>query len=127
MSSIYLCDVVGDGQSPATAYRPDLPAGANFVALMVHEGKRKAVVLADDDTLSGTGVRRLVTAPTVTQLRAQARTTNPTATQRSVVANWLSANGYAALPASAVSWLDVIHHVARQVNPAADLDVISTD
>lgn len=36
---------------------------------------------------------------------------------------WLAAGGFQQLPAGAVSWWDVIHFVARQVNPAADLDL----
>lgn len=121
MTSVYLSNVIGDGASPDTAYRPDV-TGA-YTCLMIHEAKRRAVIVSPSDTLSGTGITKLLTGTSLADLRSKARGSNPTNPQRNAVGNWLAANGYAPLPASAVSWWDVTHHVARQVNPAADLDL----
>lgn len=121
MTSVYLTNVTGDGASPATAYRPD--ATGSFACLMIHETKRKAVIVSPSDTLTGTGITKLVTGTSVDDLRTKARSTNPTATQRTAMNNWLTTNTYTPLPAAAVSWWDCIHHIARQVNPAANLDL----
>lgn len=121
MTSVYLANVTGDGLTPDTAYRPDVTGP--FVCLMIHEAKSKAVIVSPSDTLTGTGITKLVTGTSLDDMRTKARTTNPTSTQRTNINNWLSANGYTALPAEAVTWWDCVHHVARQVNPAADLDL----
>lgn len=116
MTAVYLTNVIGDG-GPTSAYRPDV--AASYACLMIHEAKAKAVIVSPSDTLPG--AIRLLTGTNLADLRAKAATTNPTSAQRTAVANWLSTNGYAPLPAAAVTWLDVIHHVAHQVNPAANL------
>lgn len=123
MTSVYLTNVTGDGLAPATAYRPDVPAGVSFACLMLHEAKRRALVVSPSDTLSGTGITKLVTGTSLADLRTTAKATNPTAALRTAMNNWLTANGYAPLTAAQVTWWDCIHHIARQVNPVADLDL----
>lgn len=119
MTSIFLIDVIGDGQTPATAWRPDVPTGTEYRCLMLHEAKRKALILTPVDTI--TGATRLLQAADTDALRLKARTTNPTAAQRTTINSWLTTNGYSTLPAG-VTWAQAIHHIARQVNPAADLE-----
>lgn len=123
MTSVYLTNVTGDGASPNTAYQPDVPDGTPFACLMIHEAKRRAVIVSPSDTLTGTGVTKLLTGASFADLRTKASNTNPTAAQRTTMNNWLTANGYTALTAAQVTWWDYIHHIARQINSAADLDI----
>lgn len=123
MPAVYLCNVIGDGVSTTTAYRPNVPAGTQFACLMIHEVKARAIIVSTDNTLSGTGITMLLSDTDWAALRIKAATTNPTAGQRTNLSTWLSANGYLPLTAAQVTWLDCIHFIARQVNPAADLDL----
>lgn len=123
MPAVYLCNVVGDGQSTTTAFRPVLPAGTQFACLMIDEPKARAVIVSPDNTLTGTGIAKLIEDTDWAALRTRAATTNPTAAQRTAVTTWLAANTYLPLTVAQVTWLDVIHFVARQANPAADLSL----
>lgn len=118
MTSVYACNVVGTGTA-ADPYRASITGP--HACLMIDPTKAKALVVSPSDTLSGTGISPLLTAASWPALVEAARTTNPTTAQRSALNNWLAGGGYTALPASAVSWWDCLHHAARQVNPAADL------
>jgi hypothetical protein len=119
MASVYLVNVIGDGVTMDTAYRPDVPDGTVYTCLMLHPAKMRALILSPTDAI--VGATRLVQAADVPALRAKAKTTSPTAAQRTTIQTWMTANGYGTLPAG-VTWAQVIHFIARQVNPAADLD-----
>lgn len=121
MTAIYLCNVIGDGQTAASAFRPAITTAQPWSALMVHEAKAKALILAKDDAIADVGAVQLVAGATLADLRQTARTTNPSGARRTTINTWLTANGYLPLPAG-TNWLQTIHHIARQVNPAADLD-----
>ena len=120
MPGVYLCNVIGDGQSVETAFRPDVPAGTQFVCLMIHEAKAKALILSAADAITHPGVITLVSAATKAQLRELATTTSPNATRRNQINTWLTNNGYQTITAG-MTWAQAIHYVARQVNPDADL------
>ncbi len=121
MPAVYLTDVAGDGVSSETAFRPSGFDGIPYVCLMIHETKRKALV-ASPNTVTGAGTTKLLAAASWPALRTLAKTTNPTANQLNAVKAWLATNGYPVPVAVNPSWWEVIHHVARQVNPSADLD-----
>jgi hypothetical protein len=119
VSSIYVCNVVGDGVTPETAYRPSFPSP--FSCLFIDQARGKGLIISPDDSATGTGVNRLVQAPTLTALRNKAKTTNPTGAQRTALNTWLTNGGYQPLTTQ-TTWAECIHFAARQVNPAADLD-----
>lgn len=121
MPAVYLCNVIGDGVSTTTAFRPSLPPGRLFACLMIHEVKARAIIVSPDNTLTGTGIVMLISDTSWDAMRTKAATTNPTAGQRINLSTWLAANGYQPLKAAQVTWLDCIHFMAQQVNPAADL------
>ena len=121
MASVYLCGVIGDGLSAATAYRPDV-TGSIFACLMTDtSAKKKALIVSSSDALTGTGVTKVLTAASFSALVSFAKANNPTSTQRAALASWLLAAGYTALTAGQVTWWDCLHYIAQQVNPAADL------
>lgn len=125
MPSIYLTNVVGTGGStPDTAYRPNITTQGRWVVLMIHEAKAKAIVVAQDDTISGAGITKLLTGTNLADLRQKAKTTNPSGAQRTAMATWLSTNGYQPLTAAQTTWWECLHFIARQVNPSADLDLV---
>lgn len=127
MPAIYLCNVVGTGtrRDPLRASVADVAAGVT-TALMIDDGpRRRAIVWSDDVVVSGPGITLLRQAASRQALIDLLTTTNPTNPQRNVVANWLTSNGYVALPGAATSWLDVILFACRQVNPVVDLSVLA--
>lgn len=122
--AIYLVNVVGTGAAD-DAYRPDVPDGTAFTCLMIHEAKRKAIVLTAADALpSKTGRSRLFNGLNMDDLRNKAATTNPTASQRTAINNWLTNNGFDPVPGDAVTWREVIEFAAGQVNPGVSLDSV---
>lgn len=121
MPAVYLCNVTGDGQSTDTAYRPDIPAGTAFVCLMIDETKGRAVIASADNTLTGTGITKLLQGTTWPDLRTKATTTSPTTAQLNAVKTWLTNNGYPVPSVTSPTWAQTILYVARLVNPAADL------
>ncbi len=125
MPAVYLCNVIGDGVSTLTAFRPDLPVGARFACLMIDDANGKAMVVSPDNTLTGTGINNLLQSDTWANLRTLALTTNPTAGQRTAANTWLTNNGYQTLTGAQVTWVQCIHFIARQVNAAADLATVS--
>lgn len=137
--AIYLVDVLGTG-TQADAFRPDVPAGISFACLMIHEVKKKALIVTGADNLPvKAGRTRLFNGLDINDLKNKARTTNPTASQRDALNAWLTANGWQAVPTAPydagdknpdgtvklrpapVSWLEVVDFVANQVNPGANL------
>lgn len=124
MTSVYLTNVTGDGQI-RTPHRASVPARTRYAVLMVDHTKGRALIVSPSDTLSGTGIVKLLTGTSVGDLRTKTRSTGPTNAQRTTINNWLAAAGYSPLPASAVTWSEVIHAIARQVNPTADLEATS--
>lgn len=121
MACVYLCNTTGDGLTTGTAYRASVTGP--HACLMLDAAKGRALVVSPSDTLTGTGITRLISAPSWTALTDLVLTTNPTAAQRTALNAWLTGGGWTALPASAVSWWDCVHHAARQTNPAADLSL----
>lgn len=121
MASLYLCNVEGDGTSAESAYRPAVTASA-FTCLMLDSVRGKALIVSPDDSLAGAGVNRLLQAATMAGLRTKARTTNPTAAQRTALNTWLLNGGYQPLTAQ-LTWAECVGFAARQVNSAADLEV----
>lgn len=122
MPSVYLTSVTGDGQSIATARRASGFDGVSHATLMIDEAKKQAIVASPVDTVTGTGVTRILTGPTWEELRAQGKRNSPTNPQRKQVNDWLLAAGYAPLTSAQVTWEDCVLYAARQVNPAATLD-----
>lgn len=122
MSSVYVANVTGDGLSSQTAYRPNGFDGKTFSVLMIDRVKSKALLLSQDDTVTGTGITNLLTASSVSALRAFASTNSPTLAQRTALTSWLTTNSYVVLTSAQVSWLDCFNFIGRQVNTAADLN-----
>lgn len=122
MASLYFCNVSGDGLSPETSFTPAVTTSGRWACLMIHEPKRRAIIVAQDDAIADAGVTKLLTGTSLANLRNKAKTTNPTAGQRTAMGTWLANNGYQPLTASEATWWDCIHFIARQVNPVADLD-----
>ena len=123
MAGVYLCDTVGDGTSPSSAYRPAVPTGTEFAVMMLHPPSASACIVSPDNTLTGTGIILLVTGTTWTDLRAQGRSQTVPGNMRNKVDAWCTAHGFAPLPSGAVQWVDAILFVCQQVNPAASLDL----
>jgi len=128
--SIYLCDVEGDGTAGApfraAIPREDAqgdPIPFRYSCLMIDTTRGKAVIYSPHDNwANGTTIRQLVTGNSRAQMLSRARTTSPNTVARTTINAWLTAGGYATLPAAADTWLEVVLFVARQVNPVADLD-----
>lgn len=125
MPSIHVCDVIGDGLTPETAHRPDLPTDTQYACLMIHEAKAKALIYSAADVITHPGVASLISASTSAGLRQLAATTSPNAPRRAQINTWLTNNGYQTITAG-MTWGEAIQFIARQVNPAADLDATST-
>ena len=90
---------------------------------MISGALGKAIVRSNDDTLESLpGTRRLLQGNTWALLRSRSRTVSPNSATRTAIDTWCTNAGLTVLPAGAVTWRDVILHVARQVEPAADLD-----
>lgn len=122
MASVYVCNVIGDGLSTLTAFAPSIPAGKAFACLMIDTTvKKKALIVSSDDTITGIGISKLLTAATYAALVALAKGSNPSAAQIINISGWLTSAGYAALTVAQVTWWDTVQYAARQVNPAADL------
>jgi hypothetical protein len=120
MATVYLADVTGDGVSPETAFRPSIPAGTRYVTIMLDQVKMKCLIASPNDTLVAAGVIQLLTGTTFETLRsASGQTTVPNG-KRNAINTWLNTNGYLPI-AAGLTWLNAIHFIARQVNPAADL------
>lgn len=120
MPSIYLANVTGDGQSTDTAWRPDIPTGTPFACLMVDEIAGRCVFVSTDDALSGTGILLLATGATWDDLEATTNQTSPNNPRRNQINTWLTDAGYQPITPE-MTWTEVVHFIARQVNPAADL------
>lgn len=123
MPSIYLADVIGTGafEDP---HRPSWPEGTGFAVLMIDEVRRRALVASPVDTVTGTGIERLLTGPSWEELRANGKKNNPTPAARTKFNNWLTTAGYQPLTAAQVTWYDCVMYAARQVNPDANLDTV---
>jgi hypothetical protein len=126
MASLYLTNVTGNGQTTATAWRPAGFDGKRYAVLMMDEIKGKAVVFSPDDTVTGTGITRFLQAANRAALVNLAKTTGPTAGQRTTITNWCTNAGYTVPNYSgSPTWWTVVHFLARQVNGTADLDGIN--
>jgi hypothetical protein len=123
MPSVYWVRVAGDGLSPATAFRPSIGPGISYAPLMISETLGRALIVSPDDAIAAPNVTRLLTAASWQALRDLARTSSPTGAQRNAVNTQLSAVGMLTVTA-AMTWAQAIGHIARQVNPAADLESI---
>lgn len=122
--AIYLADVIGTG-TQADPYRPDVPAGTAYSCVMIHEAKRKCIVLTADDALPNkTGRSRLFNGLNLADLRGRADTTNPTGAQRTAINTWLTNNGFQAVPGDMVTWREVVEFAAGQVNPGVRLATV---
>jgi len=124
MPAIYLCDVIGTG-TRRDPFRVSIDPASGYAVLMIDDGPRKkACVWATDVNLSGSGVIAIQSAATKDLLIAKLQATNTTAGQRNAINAWLTASGYATVPAGTTSQYDVVLFVCRQVNPAVDLSVL---
>lgn len=119
MPSVYLANVIGDG-SMNDGFRPDVPTGADFSCLMIDGPAGRCVIVSPSDSLTGTGILLLATGSTWDDLAANTRQTSPNNPTRNQINNWLTTAGYQPISAG-MTWDEVIHFVARQVNPAANL------
>lgn len=115
MPTVFFTTVNGDGLSTGTAYRPDTQAA--FACLSVDPVRLRAVVIGPD-TAPG---EALVSGTDMASLRSNASSSGPNTPRRNAINALLTSAGYNALPAGTLTWVDVIHHIARQVNPVADL------
>ena len=125
MASVYVANVIGDGLTPGTAYRPSGFDGQPCSVMMLDTTRGKCLVVSGNDTVVAAGVLSLVTAVSVAALRTLAATTNPTAARRTAIDAWLTNAGLPTLTVSQVSWKDCVEYVAKQVNSVASLT--STD
>lgn len=125
MSTLYLTNITGDGLSAVTSFRPLGFDGKSMSALMIDTTKGRALILSNDDTVTGTGITPLLMLTSVAALRTYAATNNPSATNRTAISGWLTTNGYMALTASQVTWLDCFSFIGRQVNTASNLGLTS--
>ena len=121
MASVYVANVLGDGLTPSTAYRPSGFDGIACAVVMLDAKRGRCLVLSSIDTVTATGVSNLATAATVAALQTLAATTNPTTTKRTQINAWLTGAGLATLTVAQVSWLDCLQFVALQINPVANL------
>lgn len=121
MASLYLTDVAGDGQTMATAFRASGFTGVSHAVLMIDQAKKKAIVYSPSDAVAGSGIRLLLSAADHAALVVAAKTTTPTAAQLTTIINWATNAGYPA-PSSQTTWWDILHFLAHQVNPQADLE-----
>jgi hypothetical protein len=119
MPSVYLTNVTGDGVSTFTAHRPDIPA-ASFACLMIDETSGRALIVSPDNSLSGSGVLLLASGATWEEMEASTRQTKPNPPKLSQINTWLTSSGYQPVT-SDMTWNEIVHFIARQVNPAADL------
>lgn len=125
MASVYLAPVIGDGLTPDTAFRAGGFDGFSHAVLMIDEVRKQAIVASSADTVTGTGITRLLTGATWAELRANGKKNSPNPSQRTQFNAWLTAAGYTPTTAAQVTWEDCVLFAARQVNPAATLDGIS--
>lgn len=121
MASLYLTNVTS--RPPAEDFTPAITTTGRWVALLIDTVKGKALIVAADDAIADPGVTKLLTGTSLANLRSKAKATNPTAPQRTAMQTWLVNNGYQPLDAGAGSWWECVHAIARQGNPAADLDL----
>ena len=105
-----------------TAFRPSGFDGTTMSVLMIDVAKSRALVLSQNDAVTGAGITSLLTASSVAALRTYAAANAPSLAQRTAIGAWLSTNAYVALTAGQVSWLDCFNFIGRQVNVAADLN-----
>lgn len=120
MASLYLANVTGNGLTPATAWRPSGFDGQRFTVLMVDEIKGRCVVYSPTDTITGVGITRILNAANRPGLIAFAQNNSPSVAQLNTVRTWCTNAGYT--PPTMDTWWNVVHFVARQVNPTADLN-----
>lgn len=122
MASIYVANVTGDGETLATAWRPSGFDGKRYAVLMSDEVHGKCIVFSPDDTVTGTGIQRFLQAANRAALLDLAKTTSPTAGQRTTITNWCTNAGYTVPNYTGnPTWWTVLHFIARQVNGDADL------
>jgi hypothetical protein len=122
MPSIYLANVTGDGITTETAWRPDIPLGTPFACLMLDEITGRCVIVSTDDAISGAGVLLLATGATWETLEANTNQTSPNTPKQNQINTWLTSMGYEPI-VDGMTWTEVVHFIARQVNPAADLSL----
>lgn len=127
MTTYYLTDVEGDGSNddpfcPKTN-PPILTLDSNWVVVMIDEEKRCSIIVADDDTLSGPGVIPLLSGSSIKDLRVKASESNPSQSKRASVNGVLASKGFLPSPQNG-TWRQVIHQIAREVNPDVSLDVV---
>jgi hypothetical protein len=120
MPGVYLADVIGDGTRP-NAFRANIPRNVVYGVLMLDRTRLRALIVAVDSNLVGTGIVSLLTAASFPELRTAARG-NLNGGRRTTVFNALRSAGWDT-PAG-TTWIDVIHGFARRIEPAADLDRI---
>lgn len=97
-------------------------------------GTGKGLIASSSTTLSGTGLILLLTGTDINDLKAKGRNAGlgPTTPQRNAINSWLTSQtnpdtglAFTAVPAGATTWKAVIEAVARQREPAFDLDALS--
>lgn len=125
MASIYATAVISvqDPSDPSTLmYVADGFQSIAHATLMIDPSKPRCLVYSPVDGVIGTNVFTLFTAANVGEIRTAARTQSPTAQERNRINQWLIDGGFSELTPDDISWLDVFHRAARQVNPGMHLD-----
>lgn len=126
MPAVYLADVAATAHPiHGTTYAPVVPAGTEFVAIMIDPPRLKAIIATKLEEVVGPGLDRIVSGPTWQELRANGARLTPTKPARTRLNDWLTAGGYTPTTEEGQeTWYDIINFVARQVDPAASLDNI---
>lgn len=118
MPTVYFTTVTGDGLSAGTAYRPDTSVA--YAALSVDSVRLRAVVVGPEAAPG----EALVTGSDMSTLRSNAASSGPNNSRRNAINALLNSAGYTPIPGGVTTWLGIIHHIARQANPVADLAVV---
>ena len=120
MTSAYLTPTTGTG-SGLDPYRAATPDGHTYVTLLIDPDKGKALIVSSTDTLSGTGINKLLTAADYPALLKAADQGGPSSQKRTGINAWLTNAGYQPLPAGSPTWRQVVDHACGQANPGASL------
>lgn len=122
MASVYFTNAALVQMGPSSAWQPTVPAGTDYAVMMLHEPSAKACIVSPNDNLTGTGIVKLVTGTSWSDLRANGRSTQIPGNMRNQINSWCTANGFQPLPSTQMTWAEAILFVCQQVNPAASLD-----
>jgi hypothetical protein len=118
MPGVYLVDVIGDGTSRASAFRPNTPRSADYSLLALDPTRGRAMILAADANLIGAGIVALVSGATLAEFRA-ALVDGPTGQRRTAVLSALRAAGQT--NPTGTSWRELINAFVQRFEPNSDI------